>query len=286
MSTRAPAAGCDRLECPDRQAVAAPELDPRDRRPRHASGGAQVHLAPAATATQGTDPASEPDGVHPLNVGSGAHPRLIGSGSSTRGAWAGDRLGAKREKGRRAMRRLIFGAVALVTGILAAGGLALRRRRGRRDDMLPLEPSPPLASTAAATTAPRRPPIRGDRPVPIPGLQPRPSASARRSRNVERGLARSRPVRQLRRPRRVAAQLARPPDTTDAATAGGTPPAVRQAAGTRPLEAGRELGGRVRHARPLLTDRSRLTRPRSPRRVRLDRARPRKGPGTPSRRGG
>jgi hypothetical protein len=51
------------------------------------------------------------------------------------------------------MRRLIFGAVALVTGLLAAGGLALRRRRGRHDDVLPLDPVPPLASAEAALAA-------------------------------------------------------------------------------------------------------------------------------------
>jgi hypothetical protein len=51
------------------------------------------------------------------------------------------------------MRRLIFGAVALVTGLLAAGGIALRRRRGQRDEVLPLDPVPPLASAEAALAA-------------------------------------------------------------------------------------------------------------------------------------
>lgn len=48
------------------------------------------------------------------------------------------------------MRRLIIGAMALVTGVAAAIGLTVRRRRGHRDDFLPLEPAPPLLATPQA----------------------------------------------------------------------------------------------------------------------------------------
>jgi len=45
------------------------------------------------------------------------------------------------------MRRFIIGAVALVTGLLAAGGVALTTRRRRdRDEVLPLDAAPPLAA--------------------------------------------------------------------------------------------------------------------------------------------
>jgi hypothetical protein len=51
------------------------------------------------------------------------------------------------------MRRLIFGAMALVTGVAAAIGLAVRRRRGHRDESLPLEPAPPLLATPGVAPA-------------------------------------------------------------------------------------------------------------------------------------
>lgn len=45
------------------------------------------------------------------------------------------------------MRRFIIGAVALVTGLLAAGGVALTTRRRRdRDEVLPLDVAPPLGA--------------------------------------------------------------------------------------------------------------------------------------------
>ncbi len=45
------------------------------------------------------------------------------------------------------MRRFIIGTVALVTGLLAAGGIALTTRRRRdRDEVLPLEAAPPLGA--------------------------------------------------------------------------------------------------------------------------------------------
>jgi hypothetical protein len=49
------------------------------------------------------------------------------------------------------MRRLIIGAVALASGALAAlgVGLGVRRRRGRHDDVLPLDPVPLLSAVAA-----------------------------------------------------------------------------------------------------------------------------------------
>ncbi len=49
------------------------------------------------------------------------------------------------------MRRLIIGAVALASGALAAlgVGLGVRRRRGRHDDVLTLDPVPPLSGVAA-----------------------------------------------------------------------------------------------------------------------------------------
>jgi hypothetical protein len=51
------------------------------------------------------------------------------------------------------MRRLILGAVALITGLLAAGGIAMARRRGDRDEILELDPAPPLgAGESGATT--------------------------------------------------------------------------------------------------------------------------------------
>ena len=47
------------------------------------------------------------------------------------------------------MRRLIFGAVAVVTGLLAALGIGLTRRRRGRDEVLPVEPAPALAADAS-----------------------------------------------------------------------------------------------------------------------------------------
>ena len=45
------------------------------------------------------------------------------------------------------MRRFMIGAVALVTGLLAAGGVALTtRRRRNRDEVLQLDAAPPLSS--------------------------------------------------------------------------------------------------------------------------------------------
>ncbi len=45
------------------------------------------------------------------------------------------------------MRQFIIGAVAIVTGLLAAGGVALTTRRRRdRDEVLPLEVAPPLGA--------------------------------------------------------------------------------------------------------------------------------------------
>ena len=52
------------------------------------------------------------------------------------------------------MRRLIIGATAIVTGLAAALGVLVRRRRGRRDDVLPLDPAPPLGSNAPASHEP------------------------------------------------------------------------------------------------------------------------------------
>lgn len=53
------------------------------------------------------------------------------------------------------MGRLIIGATAIVTGIAAAvGGVVLRRRRASRDDVLPLDPAPPLGSSVPATQDP------------------------------------------------------------------------------------------------------------------------------------
>lgn len=49
------------------------------------------------------------------------------------------------------MRRLIIGAIALVTGLLAAGGVALTtRRRRNRDEILPLDATPPLGTGGSA----------------------------------------------------------------------------------------------------------------------------------------
>lgn len=52
------------------------------------------------------------------------------------------------------MRRLILGATAIVTGLVAALGMVVRRRRAQRDDVLPLDPAPPLMSTRPATREP------------------------------------------------------------------------------------------------------------------------------------
>jgi hypothetical protein len=51
------------------------------------------------------------------------------------------------------MRRLIIGATAIVTGLMAAVGVVVRRRRAR-NDVLPLDPAPPLGSSALASHAP------------------------------------------------------------------------------------------------------------------------------------
>lgn len=58
------------------------------------------------------------------------------------------------------MRRLIFGATALVTGLVAAVGMVVRRRRAKRDDVLPLDPAPPLGSSTWASHAPAAAPSR------------------------------------------------------------------------------------------------------------------------------
>ena len=50
------------------------------------------------------------------------------------------------------MRRLILGAVALITGLLAAGGIAMARRRGDRDEILELDPAPPLGTGESGAT--------------------------------------------------------------------------------------------------------------------------------------
>lgn len=50
------------------------------------------------------------------------------------------------------MRRIIFGAVALVAAALAAVGIAGRRRRVRVDEWLPVEPAPPIGATASGDT--------------------------------------------------------------------------------------------------------------------------------------
>ncbi len=47
------------------------------------------------------------------------------------------------------MRRVIFGAVALLAAALAAVGITGRRRRVRVDEWLPVEPAPPLGATGA-----------------------------------------------------------------------------------------------------------------------------------------
>ena len=53
------------------------------------------------------------------------------------------------------MRRLIIGAMALATGALGAlgVGLGVRRLRGRHDDVLLLDPVPPLSAGAPAAEA-------------------------------------------------------------------------------------------------------------------------------------
>jgi len=54
------------------------------------------------------------------------------------------------------MRRLILGAAALVTGVAAAVGVALglRRRRAHAEDVLPLEPVPPLGTLPSPAPSP------------------------------------------------------------------------------------------------------------------------------------
>jgi hypothetical protein len=72
----------------------------------------------------------------------------------TRGE-AGRMVGSGNRPGRRteaAMRRLIFGAVALVTGLLAAVGVALTRRHRNRDEVLELDPAPPFGSGESGAT--------------------------------------------------------------------------------------------------------------------------------------
>ncbi|MGZ8527346.1 MAG: hypothetical protein ACXWWR_00995 [Candidatus Limnocylindrales bacterium] len=59
------------------------------------------------------------------------------------------------------MRRLIIGATAIVTGLVAAVGVVVRRRRARRDDVLPLDPAPPLGSSALASHEPVAAPSTG-----------------------------------------------------------------------------------------------------------------------------
>jgi hypothetical protein len=51
------------------------------------------------------------------------------------------------------MGRLMIALAAVVTGVAAAIGLTFRRRRGRRDEVLELDPAPPLASAEAAVAA-------------------------------------------------------------------------------------------------------------------------------------
>ncbi len=56
------------------------------------------------------------------------------------------------------MQRRMFGAAALVTGLVAGLGMAIgvRRRRSHRDELLPIDPAPPL-SGAVAASVPGRP---------------------------------------------------------------------------------------------------------------------------------
>ncbi len=56
------------------------------------------------------------------------------------------------------MGRLIIGATAIVTGLVAALGVVVRRRRNRPDDVLPLDPAPPLRSSARAAEVAGEPP--------------------------------------------------------------------------------------------------------------------------------
>ena len=51
------------------------------------------------------------------------------------------------------MGRLMIALAAVVTGVAAAIGLTFRRRRDRRDEVLELDPAPPLASAEAAVAA-------------------------------------------------------------------------------------------------------------------------------------
>lgn len=62
------------------------------------------------------------------------------------------------------MRRVIFGAVALVAAALAAVGIAGRRRRVRGDEWLPVEPAPPIGATGAgdASSTPAGDAIAGE----------------------------------------------------------------------------------------------------------------------------
>ena len=89
-----------------------------------------------------------------------ARPAVIRSAAA--GGWEGS------------MRRLIFGATAIVTGLVATLGMVVRRRRARRDDVLPLDPAPPLGSHLAAHEPPPAPSIEADfGPVDEPPSSPK-----------------------------------------------------------------------------------------------------------------
>lgn len=79
--------GGDAIELAQGNGVAAANLDPGNRLPTHARGGSQIQLAPAATVTERSCAATEPDDVHPRIVRARAYlalTRRVGNGLSIR----------------------------------------------------------------------------------------------------------------------------------------------------------------------------------------------------------
>ena len=59
------------------------------------------------------------------------------------------------------MQRRMFGAAALVTGLVAGLGMAIgvRRRRAHRDELLPIDPAPPLSAAGGAPSVASAPSV-------------------------------------------------------------------------------------------------------------------------------
>jgi hypothetical protein len=116
----------------------------------------------------------------------------------------------------------MIAAAAVVTGLAAAIGLAVRRRRGRRDELLPIDPAPPLASAEAAVAA-----FAEEEPSVAADFGP---VTATVGISATKPKRRSRP---RKKPGTAASQPAQPSDDAPA-SADSTPPDGEPAAASTP----------------------------------------------------